>query len=89
MDTQTAAFPTLFTTMTMTPSKAAVPSFFPGRQWQQVLKRDPDADGQFFYAVKSTKIYCKPSCASRRPARKQVSFYPTAAAAEDAGFRAC
>lgn len=65
------------------------PSLFPGRQWQQVLERDAHADGQFFYAVKSTKIYCRPSCPSRRPAKKNVSFFPTAAAAEQAGFRAC
>ena len=38
---------------------------FAGKQWQQVLERDASADGQFFYAVKSTGIYCKPSCASR------------------------
>jgi len=66
-----------------------VPSYFPGKQWQQVLERDPRADGQFVYAVKSTKIYCKPSCASRRPTRKQVSFFPTPAQAEAAGYRAC
>jgi AraC family transcriptional regulator of adaptative response/methylated-DNA-[protein]-cysteine methyltransferase len=71
------------------PSPTAVPSFFPGRQWQQVLERDSSADGQFFYAVKSTKIYCRPSCPSRRPTRKNVTFFPTAAAAEQAGFRAC
>jgi AraC family transcriptional regulator, regulatory protein of adaptative response / methylated-DNA-[protein]-cysteine methyltransferase len=66
-----------------------VPSYFPGKQWQQVLERDARADGQFVYAVKSTKIYCKPSCASRRPTRKQVSFFPTPALAEAAGYRAC
>jgi AraC family transcriptional regulator of adaptative response/methylated-DNA-[protein]-cysteine methyltransferase len=66
-----------------------MPSFFPGRQWQQVLERDPSADGQFFYAVKSTGVYCRPSCPSRRPSRKNVSFFATAAAAEEAGFRAC
>jgi AraC family transcriptional regulator, regulatory protein of adaptative response / methylated-DNA-[protein]-cysteine methyltransferase len=66
-----------------------VPSYFPGKQWQQVLERDTKADGQFVYAVKSTKIYCKPSCASRRPTRKQVSFFPTPAQAEAAGYRAC
>jgi AraC family transcriptional regulator of adaptative response/methylated-DNA-[protein]-cysteine methyltransferase len=64
-------------------------SVFAGRQWQQVLARDARADGQFFYAVRSTKIYCRPSCPSRRPARKNVSFFATAAAAEAAGFRAC
>jgi AraC family transcriptional regulator of adaptative response/methylated-DNA-[protein]-cysteine methyltransferase len=67
----------------------AVPSLFPGRQWQQVLARDTSADGQFVYAVKSTKIYCRPSCPSRRPTRRNVSFFPTPAAAEQAGFRAC
>jgi len=94
MNTQTAVSPTtsLFTiptSMTNHSSKTTVPSYFPGRQWQQVLERDASADGQFFYAVRSTKIYCKPSCASRRPARKQVSFFPTTAAAEAAGYRAC
>jgi AraC family transcriptional regulator of adaptative response/methylated-DNA-[protein]-cysteine methyltransferase len=68
---------------------SAVPSLFPGRQWQQVLQRDASADGQFFYAVKSTGIYCRPSCPSRRPARQNVRFFPTASAAEQAGFRAC
>jgi AraC family transcriptional regulator of adaptative response/methylated-DNA-[protein]-cysteine methyltransferase len=67
----------------------SIPSYFPGKQWQQVLERDARADGQFVYAVKSTKVYCKPSCASRRPARKQVSFFPTPALAEAAGYRAC
>lgn len=69
--------------------RLVVPSVFPGRQWQQVLARDSHADGQFFYAVKSTKIYCRPTCPSRRPARKNVTFFPTAALAEQAGFRAC
>lgn len=68
---------------------APLPSLFPGRQWQQVLARDTRADGQFFYAVKSTKVYCRPSCPSRRPTRKNVTFFPTAAAAESAGYRAC
>ena len=81
--------------MTMTSSsindsrKIAVPSLFPGKAWQQVLERDTRADGQFFYAVKSTKIYCRPSCPSRRPARKNVTFFPTTEAARAAGYRAC
>ena len=65
------------------------PSLFPGRQWQQVLARDSRADGEFVYAVQSTRIYCRPSCPSRRPARHNVRFFPTSAAAELAGFRAC
>ncbi len=69
--------------------KIAVPSLFAGKAWQQVLARDAKADGQFFYAVKSTRIYCKPSCPSRRPTRKNVTFFPTTAAAQAAGYRAC
>jgi AraC family transcriptional regulator of adaptative response/methylated-DNA-[protein]-cysteine methyltransferase len=75
--------------MTKAISTGTVPSYFAGKQWQQVLERDTAADGQFFYAVKSTKVYCKPSCPSRRPTRKNVTFFPTAAAAQAAGYRAC
>ena len=58
-------------------------------KWRRVLARDQAADGQFFYAVTSTRIYCRPSCPSRRPTRGNVSFFATAAAAEQAGFRPC
>jgi AraC family transcriptional regulator of adaptative response/methylated-DNA-[protein]-cysteine methyltransferase len=64
-------------------------SVFAGRAWQQVLARDASADGQFVYAVKSTGVYCRPSCASRRPERKNVSFFASNELAEAAGFRAC
>ncbi|HZY61170.1 MAG TPA: bifunctional DNA-binding transcriptional regulator/O6-methylguanine-DNA methyltransferase Ada [Edaphobacter sp.] len=66
-----------------------VPNEFAGKQWQQVLARDSSADGRFFYAVRSTRIYCKPSCPSRRPTRKQVTFFPSQAMAEAAGYRPC
>jgi AraC family transcriptional regulator, regulatory protein of adaptative response / methylated-DNA-[protein]-cysteine methyltransferase len=62
---------------------------FSGKQWQQVLQRDASADGKFFYAVKSTRIVCKPSCPSRRPRREQVQFFPTLDAARAAGYRPC
>jgi AraC family transcriptional regulator, regulatory protein of adaptative response / methylated-DNA-[protein]-cysteine methyltransferase len=80
--------------MTMTSSsnvtsKVVVPSLFAGKAWQQVLARDARADGQFFYAVKTTKVFCKPSCASRRPERKNVTFFPTVEQARAAGYRAC
>jgi len=71
------------------PSKPLAPPVFAGKAWQQVLARDPRADGQFVYAVKSTGIYCRPTCPSRRPERKNVAFFPTPAHAESAGFRAC
>lgn len=58
-------------------------------RWQIVLARDRRSDGAFVYAVRSTGIYCRPSCSSRRPQRKQVVFFPLPAAAERAGFRPC
>src|SRR5690242_3964106 len=57
--------------------------------WRAVQQRDPRFDGQFVYAVKSTRVYCKPSCPSRRPLRARVTFYSAPDAAEDAGYRAC
>jgi AraC family transcriptional regulator, regulatory protein of adaptative response / methylated-DNA-[protein]-cysteine methyltransferase len=57
--------------------------------WQAVIHRDATADGTFYYAVHSTGIYCKPSCPSRRPQQKNVSYFKTPALAEQAGFRAC
>nr|MBW4039893.1 bifunctional transcriptional activator/DNA repair enzyme protein Ada [Acidobacteriota bacterium] len=71
------------------PAAPAAPPIFAGRAWQQVLARDPAADGQFVYAVKSTGIFCRPTCPSRRPERKNVSFFPNPALAEAAGFRPC
>ena len=59
------------------------------RCWQAVATRDATMDGQFFYAVQSTGIYCRPGCPSRRPRREHVQFFRQAEAAEQAGFRAC
>ncbi len=56
---------------------------------QQVLARDATADGTFFYSVKTTGIYCRPSCGARQPRSENISFHSTAAAAEAAGFRPC
>ena len=52
-------------------------------------RRDPAADGSFVYSVASTGVYCRPSCPSRQPHRKNVEFHADPAAAEAAGFRAC
>jgi AraC family transcriptional regulator, regulatory protein of adaptative response / methylated-DNA-[protein]-cysteine methyltransferase len=57
--------------------------------WRAVLTRDRRADGTFVYAVRSTGIYCRPSCPSRRPARRNVRFYRDPAGAELEGFRPC
>jgi AraC family transcriptional regulator of adaptative response/methylated-DNA-[protein]-cysteine methyltransferase len=64
-------------------------SMSPTERWQAVLARDRRFDGAFVYAVRSTGIYCRPSCASRRPRRTQVTFFPIPEAAEREGFRAC
>lgn len=59
------------------------------QRWQAVLGRDGASDGDFVYAVRSTGIYCRPSCPSRRPRREGVCFFDGPDAAEHAGFRAC
>ncbi len=59
------------------------------RQWQSVLARDVEADGAFVYAVRTTGIYCRPTCPSRRPRRENTAFFALPEAAEQAGFRAC
>ena len=58
-------------------------------RWQSVRHRDATADGQFVYAVKTTGVYCRPSCAARPANPRNVSFYPTPTAAEAAGYRPC
>src|SRR6516165_11349668 len=57
--------------------------------WSAVENRDAGADGTFFYGVRTTGVYCRPGCASRRPLRTNTLFFETTAAAEAAGFRAC
>ena len=59
------------------------------KMWEAVQTRDSRADGRFVYAVRSTGIYCRPTCPSRRPAPHRVAFFPRAVDAEAAGFRAC
>ncbi|MEU9531770.1 AlkA N-terminal domain-containing protein [Streptomyces sp. NPDC048213] len=58
-------------------------------RYEAVSSRDARFDGEFFFAVETTGIYCRPSCAAVTPKRKNVRFYPTAAAAQGNGFRAC
>jgi AraC family transcriptional regulator, regulatory protein of adaptative response / methylated-DNA-[protein]-cysteine methyltransferase len=59
------------------------------QKWTMVMARDPRADDAFVYAVKSTGIFCRPSCPSRRPRREVVEFFDSPAQARDAGYRAC
>ena len=58
-------------------------------RWAAVLARDPSADGRFVYSVRTTGVYCRPSCGSRRARPENVRFHADAAAAEREGFRAC
>ncbi|MDD0841740.1 bifunctional DNA-binding transcriptional regulator/O6-methylguanine-DNA methyltransferase Ada [Pseudomonas sp. Gutcm_11s] len=57
--------------------------------WQALCDRDATQDGRFVFAVRSTGIYCRPSCPARRPRRDNVSFHVDPASAEAAGFRPC
>jgi AraC family transcriptional regulator of adaptative response/methylated-DNA-[protein]-cysteine methyltransferase len=58
-------------------------------RWKAVIRRDQAADGIFYYAVRTTGVYCRPSCPARRARRENVQFYVTCEAAEQAGFRPC
>lgn len=57
--------------------------------WQAVTSRDNAFDGAFVYAVGTTGVYCRPSCASRQPRRENVEFFALPALAEQGGYRAC
>jgi AraC family transcriptional regulator, regulatory protein of adaptative response / methylated-DNA-[protein]-cysteine methyltransferase len=58
-------------------------------KWQQVLARDARQDGRFVFAVRTTGVFCRPSCPSRRPRRDSVEFFAGPREAERAGYRAC
>lgn len=59
------------------------------QRWKAVVARDQGADGRFYYSVKTTWIYCRPSCPARLPRRENVVFHLSTEAAENAGFRPC
>jgi AraC family transcriptional regulator of adaptative response/methylated-DNA-[protein]-cysteine methyltransferase len=67
----------------------ARPALTDDARWAAVLARDPAADGSFVLGVRTTGVYCRPSCPARRPKRANVDFYPDPAAARAAGLRAC
>ena len=58
-------------------------------RWAQVLARAPAADGHFVYSVRSTGVFCRPSCGARSPRPENVAFHASAADAQAAGFRPC
>lgn len=57
--------------------------------WTAVIERDPAFDNTFVYAVRTTGVYCRPTCPSRRPFRENVTFFSDASQAESAGYRPC
>lgn len=59
------------------------------QRWAAILAHDVKADGQFWYGVKTTGIYCRPSCPSRRPRQENVAYFSCPQGAQLAGFRAC
>ena len=59
------------------------------QRYRAIDARDTRFDGQFYTAVRTTGIYCRPSCPARTPKADNVTFYETSAAAHDAGYRAC
>jgi AraC family transcriptional regulator, regulatory protein of adaptative response / methylated-DNA-[protein]-cysteine methyltransferase len=78
--------------MTATPSPlhAPAPAFATdAERWEAVTTRDASADGAFFYGVRTTGVFCRPSCASRLPRRENVLFFDDADTARAAGLREC
>ncbi|WP_295839302.1 AlkA N-terminal domain-containing protein [uncultured Microbacterium sp.] len=71
----------------MTPTAVDAPGF--SERYRVIQSRDRRFDGQFVTAVRSTGIYCRPSCPARTPKEENVTFYATSAAAHEAGYRAC
>jgi AraC family transcriptional regulator of adaptative response/methylated-DNA-[protein]-cysteine methyltransferase len=72
-----------------TQRKAAGAGRRESRYWQAVMARDGRADGMFFFAVRSTSIYCRPSCPARRPLKTNTLFFQTRQEAEREGYRPC
>lgn len=62
--------------------------FSTDERWEAVLAHDAGADGRFWYGVKTTGVYCRPGCPSRRPRRDNVTFHDSPQQAEAAGYQA-
>ena len=82
---------TVFTDSPVTPMSSLENSLFStdAAKWEAVCRRDPAADGVFFYSVRTTGVYCRPSCGARLARLEHVTFFLTASHAERAGFRPC
>ncbi|MGA7291608.1 MAG: bifunctional DNA-binding transcriptional regulator/O6-methylguanine-DNA methyltransferase Ada [Terriglobales bacterium] len=66
-----------------------IPTAIADRRWQAVVDRDQSLDGAFVFAVSTTGVFCRPSCAAKRPRRENVTFFDQPLQAEQAGYRAC
>jgi AraC family transcriptional regulator of adaptative response/methylated-DNA-[protein]-cysteine methyltransferase len=80
---------TMLSSSIMSRTRASSPFRTDQDRWDALCRRDPAADGAFYYAVRTTGVYCRPSCAARLPRRENVSFYATCADAERQGWRPC
>jgi AraC family transcriptional regulator, regulatory protein of adaptative response / methylated-DNA-[protein]-cysteine methyltransferase len=76
-------------THTTSQLQSTIPPSMADRFWRATISRDARADGTFVLGVRSTNIYCRPSCPARRPLRRNVLFFHNGAEAEQQGFRAC
>src|SRR5277367_6388764 len=76
-------------TLSIATSQNSISGKAAARYWQATLQRDRRADGAFVFAVRSTHIYCRPSCPARRPLRQNTLFFGTAKEAQSQGFRPC
>jgi AraC family transcriptional regulator, regulatory protein of adaptative response / methylated-DNA-[protein]-cysteine methyltransferase len=76
-------------TLSEMPARSNSVELSEAQRWNAVLARDSARDGEFVFAVSSTGVYCRPSCAARRPRRENVAFFSHPEQAEKAGFRAC
>ncbi len=70
-------------------SAMSLPRPTPDEAWALIQSRDPRADGHLFYGVRTTRVFCRPSCASRRPGRSNVELFPDIIQALRAGYRPC
>ncbi len=81
--------PTIADRPTQPPAEPRAAEFDATEAWTAVLARDARQDGRFVYAVRTTGVFCRPSCPSRRPRPEHVAFFTDSAAATAAGYRAC
>lgn len=75
--------------MNAMPKCTAVATIETDPRWASIVARDAAVDGRFYYSVKTTGVYCRPSCGARLPRPENIAFHPTRAAAEKAGYRPC